>query len=483
MDPLALLSDEEDEAGADGEERGLQDPDPKRLRTAEPEGVNFEALRRIGYGAQAEAEEAANAAASLQGTFSALQQKAQEDAAGRFKADIALDEAKEKAQDPSRLGCEEPPESIEVYDEQAAQRGDDAENQWPPWSTLEAAEEGLTKTLVDAMRTAGFTEPTPIQAQGWPILCHGRDLIGVARTGSGKTLAFLLPCFARLLKEGLRSRMGSGSGPGDDASLPVQMQKQAAGPGAYSPEILVLAPSRELAAQIETEARRFTASTGIATLACYGGEGTRRETLGRLRERPECVVGTVGRLIDFIDNEKHWYGSQNKNPGKVLIFAFDHEECDSMAKKIKAALNGATVETLHGNKKQADREAAMQRFRSGDSWIMVATSIAGRGLDIKDINLVINFDPPEDGQDYVHRIGRTGRAGRKGKAITLLRKGPDGRAMIFITQVMRRTGLDVPQELIEALKQRRGRDMSLAAEVLQGLTNQQRLERSWAKLI
>eukprot|EP00913_Durusdinium_trenchii_P032405 g30341.t1 len=100
--------------------------------------------------------------------------------------------------------------------------------------------------------------------------------------------------------------MGSGSGPGDDASLPVQMQKQAAGPGAYSPEILVLAPSRELAAQIETEARRFTASTGIATLACYGGEGTRRETLGRLRERPECVVGTVGRLIDFIDNEKHW---------------------------------------------------------------------------------------------------------------------------------------------------------------------------------
>lgn len=588
MDPLAFLSDDEGEADVeeqkDGQEGGKIEPDAKKLRTADT-GVDFEALRRIGYGAEAEAEEAARAAASLQETFCALKQKSLEESASRFTADTS-EEKKEQPQDPGRLGCEEPPESIEVYDEQAAQRGENAENQWPPWSTLEAAEEGLTTALVDAMRTVGFTEPTPIQAQAWPILCSGRDLIGVARTGSGKTLAFLLPCFARLLKEGLRSRMGSGSGPGDDSSLPVQMQKQAAGPGAYSPEVLVLAPSRELAAQIETEARRFTASTGIATLACYGGEGTRRETLGRLRERPECVVGTVGRLTDFIENEKHWfgvknvrflildeadamigegldanirritidvetprrqtmlfsatfaddvsdlatwisrhavevrvgmkdplkankdvsqevvivkdefdkegalksmlrklYGAQNKNPGKVLIFAFDHEECDALAKKIKAALTGASVETLHGIKKQAERETAMQRFRSGDSWIMVATSIAGRGLDIKDINLVINYDPPEDGQDYVHRIGRTGRAGRKGKAITLLRKGPDGRAMIYITQVMRRTGLDVPQDLIEALKQRRGRDMSLAAEVLQGLTNQQRLERSWAKLI
>merc|ERR1712060_889442 len=114
---------------------------------------------------------------------------------------------------------------------------------------------------------------------------------------------------------------------------------------------------------------------------------------------------------------------------------------------------------------------------------MVATSIAGRGLDIKDITMVINYDPPEDGQDYVHRIGRTGRAGRKGVAITLLRKGPDGRAMIYIAQVMRRTGITVPQELIGALKQRRGRDSCLAAEVLDGLCSFQKIDRSWAKAI
>ncbi|CAJ1332181.1 unnamed protein product, partial [Effrenium voratum] len=252
------------EAEADVAGEDVKEPEPKRART-DAEILGFEALRRVGYGAEAEAEEAARAKASLEGSFCALQQKAKEEAASRFKVDQVVEQKEEE--DSHQMGCEEPPESIEVYDEQAAQRGEDAENQWPPWSTLEAAEEGLTKPLVDAMRAVGFTEPTPIQAQAWPILCSGRDLIGVARTGSGKTLAFLLPCFAILLKEGLRSRMGTGTGPGDDSSLPVQMQKQAAGPGAYSPEVLVIAPSRELAAQIETEARRFTAATGIVTLA------------------------------------------------------------------------------------------------------------------------------------------------------------------------------------------------------------------------
>jgi len=175
------------------------------------------------------------------------------------------------------------------------------------------------------------------------------------------------------------------------------------------------------------------------------------------------------------------YANNATNPGKVLIFAADPDECDLIAKKLKIALNRANVETLHGNRKQAEREKAMLDFRSGAAPIMVATGVAGRGLDVKDIQVVINHDPPEDGQDYVHRIGRTGRAGNKGVAITLLRKGPDGRAMIYIAQVMRRTGLPVPKELIEALKQRRGRDMSLAAEALQGLCSFEKLDRSWAK--
>jgi len=154
-----------------------------------------------------------------------------------------------------------------------------------------------------------------------------------------------------------------------------------------------------------------------------------------------------------------------------------------LATKLKAALNGANVEVLHGNRKQVEREQAMTSFRSGDAPILVATDVAGRGLDVDDINLVVNYAPPEDGQCYVHRIGRTARAGRKGASVTLLRKGPDGRAMIFVAQVMQRTGLTVPKELIDALKQRRGRDMSMAAHVLQGLCNFERVERTFAKLI
>jgi len=110
----------------------------------------------------------------------------------------------------------------------------------------------------------------------------------------------------------------------------------------------------------------------------------------------------------------------------------------------------------------------------------MATNLAGRGLDIKAVKLVVNFDPPEDSLDYVHRIGRTGRAGTRGTAITLLRKGPDGRAMAYIAQVMRRTGKTVPTELIHHLKQRRGRDREFAAQLLEGLCNFEYIDRSYA---
>jgi len=586
MDPLALLSEDEEEEEGEGAGDGgarkreraeeeaaaaAEEPGEKRPR-AEP--LDFEALQRAGYSAGLSEEAERNAAAaSLRSTFAALQQAAQ----GQRPEDAAAEAAaREPTEAPELLerGCELPPEAAELYDEAGGSSAP------APWLTFQEAEAGLRPELVAVMREAGFRAPMPIQAYTWPILAAGRDLIGVAKTGSGKTLAFLLPFFAQLLKEGLRTKTES------SGDLPIQMQKQAAGPGAYSPEILVLAPSRELAVQIETEARRFTEPVGIATLACYGGEGLRRQQLGRLRERPECVVGTVGRLNDFLDNEKHWFGVKgvrflvldeadhmlgeglgapirkitsdvetprrqtalfsatfaddvsdlaswilkrpvevrvglkdplkaNRDvdqrviivkddvdkegalkgllrrhyaagavqPGKVLIFVSEPEECDALAKKMKVALSGANIETLHGNRKQSERAKAMSSFRSGEAPMLVATNVAGRGLDVKDISLVVNYSPPDDGQDYVHRIGRTGRAGEKGVAVTLLRKGPDGRAMIFITQVMRRTGLAVPQDLIEALKQRRGRDMSLAAEVLQGLCSFEKVDRNWAKMI
>lgn len=473
----------------------------------------------------------------------------------------------------TQLGCDEAPEDVEIIDDHM--KGDPL----VPWDDWELTEAGLGSKITNVMRAADYERPTPIQANAWPILASGRDLIGVAKTGSGKTLAFLLPAFAQLLKEGLRSKTSDGG------ILPVQMDKQAAGPGSYSPEVLVLAPSRELASQIEAEARKFTVATGIATLACYGGAGMRAQQLGQLRQQPECVVGTTGRLNDFIDNESHWFGVRtvrflvldeadhmlgeglneqirkittdvetprrqtsmfsatfasdvrdlaswvlrremvlkvglrdalraNKDveqrvmvvkddldkdgalktilrrqygvsaaqPGKVLIFAADPESCDVLGQKISAAFTEANVEVLHGNKNQKDREKAMERFKSGEAPVLVATNIASRGLDIKDIKLVVNYDPPEDAEDYVHRIGRTGRAGRKGSAVTLLRRGPDGLPMAYICQVMKRTpGCEVPADLIYALKQRRGRDMTVAADALKGLVNTVQIDRSWQK--
>eukprot|EP00927_Polykrikos_kofoidii_P010294 TRINITY_DN14352_c4_g1_i1.p1 TRINITY_DN14352_c4_g1~~TRINITY_DN14352_c4_g1_i1.p1 ORF type:complete len:636 (+),score=147.47 TRINITY_DN14352_c4_g1_i1:41-1948(+) len=606
MDPLALLSDDDDDDDDDNNNKGGEHDNnaatpcrisEKELATdggggdvdeAEPEAkrcrvtVDFEALRRAGYvagGAVSEQEEKAAAEVSLRTTFAALEAEkatrvAEEMAARWHGRDGAeQDEQKLCEEQNAEIGCEVPPDSIEVYDESGGGQLDD------PWETFDAAEASLGKAIVDVMRGASFERPMPIQAHTWPILAAGRDLIGVAKTGSGKTLAFLLPCFAKLMSEKSASAAVKAGG-GEDHLLPVHMQKQAAGAGAYSPQVLVLAPSRELVMQIETEAKKFSVATGISTLACYGGAGLRREQLGRLRERPDCVVGSVGRLNDFIGSEKHWFGVRTvrflildeadhmlgeglsteirnittdvetphrqtmmfsatfdeqvrdlaswilrrpvevrvgmrdplrankdveqhvlivkderdkegalknilrkhyspgaRNPGKILVFCVDPETCDELAKKMRGLMS-AGIDTLHSNRNQSDREKAILAFREGNVSVLFATNLAGRGLDIKEVKLVVNFDPPEDALDYVHRIGRTGRAGQRGSAITLLRRGPDGRAMAYIAQVMRRTGKFVPKDLIDALKQRRGRDMEFAAALLEGLCNFRYVDRN-----
>merc|ERR1712151_706695 len=149
----------------------------------------------------------------------------------------------------------------------------------------------------------------------------------------------------------------------------------------------------------------------------------------------------------------------------------------------KTSFTGGGLDTLHSNKNQSEREKAITAFKDGDVAVLIATNIAGRGLDIKAVKLVVNFDPPEDALDYVHRIGRTGQAGQKGSAVTLLRRGPDGRAMAYIAQVMRRTGKIVPKELIDALKQRRGRDREFAMQLLEGLCRFEHVERNYENSI
>merc|ERR1719487_2852196 len=120
---------------------------------------------------------------------------------------------------------------------------------------------------------AGFATPTSIQQYCWPVAVAGRDVIGVAKTGSGKTLAFLFPCFGKILQD----------------------------PRRYgTPAIVTLAPTRELACQIEVEAKKFGGPAGFRTVCCYGG-APKGEQLAKIRERPQVLVATPGRLNDFLE--------------------------------------------------------------------------------------------------------------------------------------------------------------------------------------
>ncbi len=340
------------------------------------------------------------------------------------------------------------------------------------------ADFGLRAELMAVLEETGFTEPTPIQAQAIPMLLRGCDLVGVAETGTGKTAAFLLP-----ILNGMK-------------------------PGGVDPQALVICPTRELAIQVAGECRRFGASIGARTVLTYGGTSSGQQKAD-LKEGCDIVVGTPGRLLDFVQSawlslrklkylvldeadrmldmgfikdvdailrktpmsrqtmlfsatipdeiaelaeryllhpEKvqthqrtrvtrtvdHAFYPVSKNekealliellrrekPKKTLIFMATREATSELGTALRR--RRYDVISLSSLLSQANRERALDAFRKGECQILVATDVAARGIDILDIDLVVNFDVPMHAEDYVHRIGRTGRAERSGKAITLV---------------------------------------------------------------
>ncbi|ROT67102.1 putative ATP-dependent RNA helicase DDX23, partial [Penaeus vannamei] len=370
------------------------------------------------------------------------------------------------------------------------------------------SESNIKKEILDIISSVGYTDPTPIQRQAIPIGLQNRDIIGVAETGSGKTLAFLIP-----LLEWIQS-------------LPKIARLEDADQGPYA---LVMAPTRELAQQIEEETTKFGGPLGIRTVAVIGGL-SREEQGMKLRMGCEIVIATPGRLVDVLENRylvlnqctyvvfdeadkmidmgfepdvqkilkfmpvtnekpdnddaededkllqnflsKHKYrqtvmftatmppavermarqylrrpayvyiGSVGKPVERVeqivymvseqekrkklldilkrgitppvLIFVNQKKGADVLARGLEKLGYNAT--TLHGGKGQEQREHALANLKSGAKDILVATDVAGRGIDIKDVSLVINYDMAKNIEDYTHRIGRTGRAGKHGKA-------------------------------------------------------------------
>jgi ATP-dependent RNA helicase RhlE len=333
----------------------------------------------------------------------------------------------------------------------------------------------LCQMLKTNLQKKNYLTPTPIQDQSIDHILAGRDLIGLANTGTGKTAAFLLPLIDKVSKN-------------------------------RSERVLIIAPTRELAQQIDNEFRQFSWGMQIFSAVCVGGTPIFKQ-IHNLKRNPNFIIGTPGRLKDlgdrglikfdrignivldevdrmldmgFVDEIREMLAklSQTRqslffsatippkindligqfmtNPirievkigstadvdqdvvrvdkerkfdqlaeilgkpetQKVLIFTETKREVDKLTNSLISG--GFKAESIHGDKRQSQRMRSLDSFRTNRVNILVATDVAARGLDIKNVTHVINYTVPQTYNDYIHRIGRTGRAGQAGKALTFV---------------------------------------------------------------
>lgn len=337
----------------------------------------------------------------------------------------------------------------------------------------------LPAPLSNALTEMNFTQPTPVQAAAIPAALEGKDVLGTAKTGTGKTAAFGIPLVARLTANS-------------------------------NIDALILAPTRELAAQIYDVLRQMTRGQKMYGALVVGGESFSRQA-SELRRGADFIVATPGRLNDHLKRRtvdlshigflvldevdrmldmgfapqikqvvRHVPNNRQtllfsatlppeiaglassflkdpvriaigaptetatevkqttvqttqqgkntvlleelkKREGRVLVFTRTKSRTDRVAQLLDA--RGHDVVSLHGGRTQGQRKKALENFRTGTHRIMVATDLAGRGIDVNDIRHVINYDVPSTHEDYIHRIGRTGRFGKSGNALTLLVSG------------------------------------------------------------
>jgi ATP-dependent RNA helicase DDX23/PRP28 len=364
-------------------------------------------------------------------------------------------------------------------------QGRDVPNPFRSWS-----ESPLPKMLLDAVHKVGYLKPTPIQMQAIPIAMVPRDLVAISSTGSGKTAAFVLPMLYYINK------------------MPRIIETTALD----GPYALVLAPSRELALQIEQEAMKFAAFCKVRVCSIVGGRSAEQQTL-TLSQGVELIVATPGRLADSLDAKQtvlnqcfyvcldeadkmvdlgfepflnrilesipplqnrvtqmfsatmpvsverltrkylnspitvtvgdlvggagkadiqqrleftHTESEKRKKlhqvvqetEGPIIVFVNSKRSADQVGMQLDNA--GYRVMVLHSGKMQQKREDAIAQFKSGAAEVLVATDVAGRGIDVPDVKHVINYDMARNIEDYTHRIGRTGRAGKSGLATSFI---------------------------------------------------------------
>ena len=361
------------------------------------------------------------------------------------------------------------------------------------------AELGLGEPIVRAVGDAGYARPTPIQAQAIPLLLRGRDLMGLAQTGTGKTAAFSLPILHRLLDGPRRTRVlvltptrelcmqveesfrtyARHAGVEVAAvfgGVPIEPQEQALRGGV---DVVVATPGRlidhlerqnvvfdDLEVLVLDEADRMLdmgfapqINRVVAQLPPYRQTVLFSATMPpevealarRYLRRP--VVVQVGRRNTTTTTVTHAvYPVPRDRKSALLVELLRRPEMDSVlvftrtkpgADRVVRHLEraGIAATAMHGDKSQAQRVQALEEFRSGAMRVLVATDIAQRGLDISGISHVINYDVPEQAEDYVHRIGRTGRAAATGDAYTFM--APDEIAMVRLIE--RIIGQQIPR--------------------------------------
>ena len=340
----------------------------------------------------------------------------------------------------------------------------------------------LVEPILQALKTKGYTIPTPIQKQAIPILLSGKDLLGVAQTGTGKTAAFAVPIIQQLFI---------------DESRNIRKKKVKA---------LVVTPTRELAIQIAENFTVYAENTDIKNTVIFGGvkQGSQVEAL---RRGVDVLVATPGRLLDLMNQgyislkdveyfvldeadqmldmgfihdirkllaklprkrqslffsatmppsivelstqilgsyeqvtiepeqttaervDQAVYFVSKNNKIKLLIHLIKTEDPDTVlvfsrtkhgADKVVKMLQREEIQAaaIHGNKSQNARQKALGNFKRGGVQVLVATDIAARGIDVSGLALVVNYDLPNVPETYVHRIGRTGRAKASGVALS-----------------------------------------------------------------
>ena len=371
---------------------------------------------------------------------------------------------------------------------------------------------GLGPEVLQAVTDAGYTEPTPIQAQAIPRVLMGRAVLGCAQTGTGKTASFTLPMIDILAAGRAKARM---------------------------PRSLVLAPTRELAAQVAKSFETYGKHHKLTMALLIGGESFAPQE-AKLDRGVDVLIATPGRLLDhfergrillndvkilvideadrmldmgFIPDVERIVGFLPKirqtlffsatfppevrrladafliNPKSItvappattaatveqfqvrcanddyikrevlralirsetvtnaLIFSNRKVDVDILVKSLKR--HGFSVAGMHGDMAQAIRTETLAAFKNGDIQLLVATDVAGRGIDVVGLSHVFNYDVPIHAEDYVHRIGRTGRAGRSGRTFMLVTPD-DGK---FVEAIAKMTnGGDIPMHKIPGVE-------------------------------